>query len=191
MLDLDGVVIEKNSGTGILVDGAATRLTAKNAKVLENGERGIWIQGAEGTLDAPALKLEGTEVAKNKIVGVGAIDSRGIIVVGGRIGDTLAAPVVTNIAKTEQVGDGLGIFRKTGDVRVTDTVLEANARAAGIIDGSDRGIIVVGGKITAGASGLKVVVQNTTSTVEIGEDERSVPPEPLGIAASTIQVPQF
>lgn len=189
-LDLDGVTIEKNDGPGIVIDGASSRLVTKNVKVLDNAAQGIWVQGAEGTLDAPAARIEQTEVSRNKLVGVGALESRGIIVVGGRIGETRAAPTVTNIAKTEDVGDGLGIF-KGGDVRVTDANLEANARAAGIIDGSDRGIIVVGGKVTAGPSNLKVVVQNTSATVDIGAELRSETPSPLGVVAAKVQIPSF
>jgi hypothetical protein len=189
-LDLDGVTVEKNEGPGIVVDGAATRLVAKNVKVLDNSAQGIWVQGADGTLDAPAARVEQSEIARNKLVGVGALESRGIIVVGGRIAETRSAPTVTNLAKTEDIGDGLGIF-KGGDVRVTDATLEANARAAGIIDGSDRGIIVVGGKVTAGASNLKVVVQNTTASVDIGADLRSETSEPLGVVAAKVQIPSF
>jgi hypothetical protein len=188
-LSLDGVTVEKNAATGVLVDGAATTLAMKNAKVLDNGERGVWVQSAEGTLDAPALRLEQTEVARNKIVGVGALESRGIIVVGGRVADTQALPVVTNLATTEPVGDGFGVFSGTGDVKIDGTLVEANARAAGIIDGSDRGIIVVGGKVTAGASGLKVVIQNTTANVDIADDLKSVPTKALGVSATKVKVP--
>jgi hypothetical protein len=189
-LDLDGTVIEKNDGPGLVVDGNASKLVARNVKVLDNAAQGVWVQGAEGTLDAPAALIEQSEVSRNKLVGVGAFESRGIIVVGGRIGETRSAPAVTNIAKTEDVGDGLGIF-KGGDVRVTDAALEANTRAAGIIDGSDRGIIVVGGKVTAGPSNLKIVVQNTTAQVDVGSDLRSETSEPLGIVAAKLQIPSF
>lgn len=189
-LDIDGVTVEKNDGPGIVVDGASSKLVAKNVKVLDNAAQGVWLQNAEGTLDAPAARLEQSEVARNKLVGVGALESRGIIVVGGRIGETRSAPTVTNLAKTEDIGDGLFLF-KGGDLRVEGTTLEANARAAGVIDGSDRGIIVVGGKVTAGPSNLKVVVQNTTATVDIGADLRSETPEPLGILAAKVQIPSL
>ncbi len=189
-LNLEGVVVEKNTATGVLVDGAATTVTMKDSKVLDNAERGIWAQGIEGSLDAPSLRLEGTEVARNKIVGVGALESRGIIVVGGRVADTKAAPVVTNLATTEDVGDGFGVFTGSGDFKVDGTTVEANARAAGIIDGSDRGIIVVGGKVSAGASGLKVVIQNTTAKVDVADDLKSVPTKALGVSATKIKVPE-
>lgn len=188
-LELEGVTIEKNELVGLLVDGAQTRTSVKNAKVVDNGARGIWLQRVEGTLSAPSVRIEGTEVARNKLVGVGSFESRGIIIVGGRVGDTLAAPVVTNLSKTEQVGDGIGIFGGTSDFEIKDTTIEANARAAGVIDGSDRGIIIVGGKIGAGPSGLKFVVQNSTAEVQIADADLSAPPAVLGISAERIPVP--
>ena len=190
-LVFDGVVIEKNQGTGILIDGKSTVLDAKNMKVLDNTERGIWMQGVEGTLDAPGMRLEDCEVARNHIVGVGAFESHGIIVVGGRVAETAATPVVTNLATTEPVGDGIGVFDRAGDVKIDGTLVEQNARAAGIVDGSDRGIIVVGGKVSASSSGLKFVVQNTTASVEIGDDMKSVSDKPLGVAASKVTVPSL
>lgn len=189
-LDLENVTVEKNQGVGVLVDGAATTASIKNAVVNENGERGIWAQRLGGTLAAPALKIEGTQVTKNKIVGVGAIESRGIIIVSGKIANTVAAPLVTNLAGTEQVGDGLGIFSGSTDFNV-DTELDANARTAGLIDGADeRGIIIVSGKVGPGASGLKLVVQNTkAAAVQIPAADVSVPTQPLGISAPKLALP--
>jgi hypothetical protein len=189
-LDLENVTIEKNEGVGVLVDGAKTTASIKNATVNENGERGIWAQKVNGTIDAPALRIEGSQVTKNKIVGVGAMESHGIIIVSGRIADTVAAPLVTNLESTEQIGDGLGLFAGSGDLKVEDALFETNARAAGVIDGSDRGIIIVSGKVGAGGSGLKFVVQNSKTTeIQIAEGDRSVPPKPLGISAPALSLP--
>ena len=55
-LDLQNVTVEKNEGVGIVIDGAATTAAITNAIVNENGERGIWAQRVNGTLDAPAVK---------------------------------------------------------------------------------------------------------------------------------------
>lgn len=192
VLELDGVTIEKNDLVGLLVDGPRTRAVVRSSKVLDNGGRGVWVQRVEGTLETPALRIEGTEVARNKVVGVGAFESRGIIIVGGSVGHTVAAPVVTTLAKTEPVGDGIGIFGGSGDVKIENATLEGNARAAGIIDNpaTDRGIIIVGGKVGAGPSGLKLVVQNSTSAmVQIADTDRSAPAEPLGISAQKIPIP--
>lgn len=189
-LDLENVTVEKNQGVGVLVDGAATTASIKNATVNENGERGIWAQRINGTIDAPSLRIDGTQVTKNKIVGVGALESHGIIIVGGRVAETVAAPLVTNLESTEQIGDGLGIFSKSGDLKIDGSLFETNARAAGLIDGSDRGIIIVGGKVGAGDSGLKFVVQNTKNPdVQIADTDRSAPTKPLGISAPKYSTP--
>jgi hypothetical protein len=109
--------------------------------------------------------------------------------VGGRIAETVAAPLVTNLATTEPVGDGVGVFG-SGDVKLEGAEIESNARAAGVIDGSDRAIIIVGGKVAAGASGLKVVIQNTKSEgLQIPEADRSVPEKALGVSAPKLVLP--
>lgn len=190
-LELDNVTVEKNQGVGVLVDGAATTASVKDSTVNENGERGIWGQRLGGTIEAPALKIQGSQITKNKIVGVGAMESRGIIIVSGRVADTIASPQVTNLASTELVGDGVGVFAGSGDIKVDGTTFDANARAAGVIDdGSDRGIIIVSGKLGGGGTGLKFVVQNTKSdNVQIPEADRSVPPKALGISAPKLSLP--
>lgn len=188
-LDLDGVLVEKNQGVGILIDGAQTKASIKNATVNENGERGIWAQRVSGTLEAPALRLEECQLTKNKIVGVGAVESRGIIIVGGRIAETVASPLVTNLASTEPIGDGVGLF-SSGDFKLDGALVESNARAAGVVDGSDRGIIIVGGKVGAGPSGLKFVVQNTKGgDVQIPTEDRSAPEKALGVSAPKLLLP--
>jgi hypothetical protein len=188
-LDLENVTVEKNEGVGVLVDGPLTTASIKNATVNENGERGIWAQRVNGTLDAPAVRIEGSQITKNKIVGVGAMESRGIIIVSGRIADTVAAPLVTNLDSTEQVGDGVGIFAKSGDFKIDGSLFETNARAAGVIDGSERGIIIVSGKVGSG-TGLKFVVQNSTGAdVQIADADRSMPATTLGVSAPKLTVP--
>ena len=167
----------RTRASGVLVDGALTTASIKNATVNENGERGIWAQRVNGTLDAPAVKIEGSQITKNKIVGVGAMESRGIIIVSGRIADTVAAPLVTNLETSEQVGDGVGIFANSGDFKIDGSLFETNARAAGVIDGSERGIIIVSGKVGSGGSGLKFVVQNSK-----GADVQIADADPLDAA---------
>ncbi len=189
-LDLENVTVEKNAGVGVLIDGATTTAAIKNATVNENGERGIWAQRVNGTLAAPAVMIEGSQVTKNKIVGVGAVESHGIIIVSGRIADTVAAPVVTDLESTELVGDGFGVFAGSGDFKVDGTTVETNARAAGLIDSSDRGIIIVSGLVGTSASGLRVVVQNNKGAdVQVAETDRSMPPKALGISAPKLALP--
>lgn len=193
-LDLDGVLVEKNQGVGILIDGAQTKASIKKSIVNENGERGIWAQRVAGTLEAPAVRIEECLMTKNKIVGVGSVEARGIIIVGGKVAETVAAPLVTNLASTEQVGDGVGLFASS-DIKLDGLTIESSARAAGVIDGGDKGvllggIIIVGGKVGVGSSGLKFVVQNAKGAdVQIAESDRSVTEKALGISAPKLALP--
>jgi hypothetical protein len=189
-LELDGVTVEKNQATAVLIDGAQTTATINNSTIQDNSDRGVWAQKVAGSLSAPAVQITGSTIVRNKIVGVGSVEARGIIIVGGRVAETQAAPVVTNLAATEQVGDGFGVFSQSTDWKIDGTVVEANVRAAGLIDdGSKQGIIIVGGKISAGASGYKVVVQGTdASAVQLADTDKSSAPE-LGVSSPKISLP--
>ena len=168
---LTGGEISRSQGAGVLVDGAATRVALDGTTVSDNGERGIWVQRTSGSLAQPSLALTDCIVERNRIVAVGAVEARGIIIEGGRLADTVAAPLVTHLAKTERVGDGLGAFRGTGDVRVRRVDLVGNARAQGLLDTVAAGIIIEGGRVEAPAGGHKVVVQNL-SLIHISEPTR-------------------
>lgn len=181
------LVVEDNLGVGVLVDGAATRVALEDAKVNGNGERGVWAQGVEGTADAPAVSLLRTEVVSNRLVGVGAFQARGIIIQGGRVADTRVAPVVTDLARTEDVGDGLGVFASSQDVSLVDVELVGNARAAGLLAGDARGIIIQGGRVEAGAAQLKIVVQDSPQ-VSLEPSLVSVPAAKLGVGAGRLAV---
>lgn len=188
-LDLDGTLVEKNQGAGILIDGAQTKASIKNVTVNENGERGIWVQKVAGTIDAPAVRIDGCTISKNKLVGVGSVAVRGIIIVGGKVVETVAVPVQTSLMKNEQVGDGVGFF-DSGDIKMDGTTVESNARAAGVLDNALSSIIIVGGKVDASASGLKFVVQNTTgSAVQVSSGDLSVPAAALGVSKPTLSLP--
>lgn len=190
-VELSGVTIAKNQGVGVLLDGPGTSATIEGSSVSDNSERGVWAQRIAGTLTAPALVIRDTQLVRNRIVGFGGVESRGIIIVGGRIAETVAAPVVTNMATTEQVGDGVGILGGSTDFKIDGSVLEQNARAAGIVDqGSKQGIIIVDGRVSPGASGLKFVVQNTPDgVVKLHDDDRTVPQTALGVSAPKLSVP--
>lgn len=191
-ITLDGTVVEKNVGTGVVLDGEKTTASLVAATVSENAERGIWVQRAAGTIDAPALRLENTTITKNRIVGVGAFESRGIIIVGGKVSETIAAPLVTNLAKTEDVGDGIGLFGNSSDFKLDGTEVALNARAAGVVDGSERGIIIVGGKVTASASGFKFVVQNSVGAdiqIPAADKTELESGQTLGVSAAKLALP--
>ncbi|MDB4940575.1 MAG: hypothetical protein JWP97_109 [Labilithrix sp.] len=195
-IELDGVTIEKNQGVGVLVDGPLTTAAIKNGTINENAERGVWLQKVAGTLDAPSVQITDTKIERNKIVGLGALSSHGIVVKGGRVAETVAAPLPTNLESTEQVGDGFGLF-SSADVKLDGTTIEANARSAGVVDVVDTvqltGIIIVGGgaKIGAeGVNGLKIVVQEIShADVQIDVNDRSIPPAKLGVSAPSLAVP--
>ena len=188
-LTLDGVTVEKNEGTGVLFDGKSTRGLIKASTIAENRERGVWAQGLQGTLEAPALAIQDTQLTKNRIIGMGGIELKGIIIVGGSVKETVASPVPTNLAATEMIGGGIGILGGSTDFKIERTNFERNDRAAGVVDGSEVGIIIVGGKVDPGDSGLKFVVQNSKADVQIADADKSVPPKPLGISAPKIKVP--
>ena len=69
---------------------------------------------------------------------------------------------------------------------IDGTLLDANARAALLVDGSDDGTLVVRADVRPGASGLKVVIQNTNAAVEMGDELRSVTPHPLGVITTKV-----
>jgi len=187
-VELEGVRLSKNQGLGVLLDGASTTARFKDVEVSDNTERGLWAQRLSGTSASPALLIEGnSSFLRNRIVGLGTLESRGIIFVGGRIADTQLAPLTTNLGQTEDVGDGLGLFEGSGDIKLDQVELSGNARAAGLIDKGERGIIFVGGKVES--TGLKVVVQNTTQAVQVDDAQKSVPPKALGFSAPKFGVP--
>jgi hypothetical protein len=197
---LNGTTVANNDQVGILVDGTTasdgtgggTTGDFESVTVSQNGARGIWAQGLTGTLDAPALKIGGTSlISGNKIVGLGATGSHGIIFVGGKIENTVAAPFSTTLGEQAQVGDGFGAFNSSGDLKL-DTVEVSNcARAAGVLDTATGVIIFVGGSVNPGASGLKIVVQNSSadapSNLQIAPDVTSTTSSPLYVSAPQIQ----
>jgi hypothetical protein len=184
------VVVEKNLGVGVLIDGPTTTARLQSTTVAE-GERGVWIQRVAGTLGAPAVSIIDSQIVRNRIIGVGAMESRGIIIVGGRVAETTLAPAQTNLQTNEQVGDGVGIFAGSTDFRIDGSAIEQNGRAAGLIDDAAKaGIIIVGGRIAAGTSGLKFVVQNTdAASVQVSAADQSTPSGALGVSAPKLGVP--
>jgi hypothetical protein len=186
-----GAAVERNEGIGILVDGDGTSAELHDMRIADNGDRGVWAQKLAGTADAPALAIlgDGTVIERNHIAGVGATESRGITIGGGAIRGTIAAKVVTDISGSgEQVGDGVGLFASTGAVLVENVRIEANDRAAGLVDAPSDGIVVQNATVTPGASNLAFVVQRAAITVSIPPSLMSRPPSPLGVNAPEITV---
>lgn len=163
-----GTVVEANDYGVVLdgVNGTAAHLTS--LQVLANTERGIWAQKLAGTIATPALTIDGADtlVDSNNHTGIGALESKGIIIIGGKVSNTQKKPVALDIGTTVDIGDGVGLFQNTGDVKLDGVTLENNQRAQGLVDLAAAGIIIIGGKVTAGAGQHKLVIQNSTETVD-------------------------
>lgn len=185
-LTATGTVVEANS-YGVVLDGAGGTVANLNSMaVLGNAERGVWAQKLAGTLQAPALSVQDTTIEANSLVGLGALQSKGIIIIGGKISGTLAKPIVVDL-DTVEVGDGLGLFDDTGDVSIDNVTLENNARSQALVDQAAANISIVGAIQATGAQ-LKVVVQNTTETVAVDQANVSTPTEPLAVGAGVLSI---
>jgi hypothetical protein len=188
VLHVIGTTVDSNS-YGVVIDGELTTALLSGIQVRGNTERGIWAQGLVGTVDEPALTVDGadTMIEENHLVGLGAVQCSGIAVLGGTIRGTIAKTVVTDLNETVMVGDGLGLFAGSARVKVEGVTFEGNERSQALIDQGGEGITIKGGSVTA-AQGLKVVVQNTTTTVDVPADYLSAPNETLAVSASLVPV---
>jgi hypothetical protein len=188
-LTLAGFRAQGNTQVGVLVDGAGgTRAVLRDVNVSGNEGRGVFAQGLRGTADEPALRLEGVDtlLEGNGVMGLGAVDSLGIIFVNGRVADTVARPIPTDLGTLEEVGDGICLFDATGEVRLEGVELSGSARAQLIVDSGLAGIIFVNGRMEGQ---LKAVVQNTAVEVELPADLLSGLSAPLGIQAEPLELP--
>ncbi len=191
VLEMEGSSIEQNESLGILLDGAgATEATLTNVSVKDNTGRGIWAQGLAGTMASPKLKLVNATIERNVLIGLGARSSTGILVTGGRIAATVTGSTRGQLAgQVVMVGDGLGVFEGTGELRVEGASLEANQRSQVLVDSAMAGVVIASTvKVTAG-SGLGVVVQRTSQTVDAMNVTRPAAGQELSIAAPTFGLP--
>ena len=180
----------ENNFYGMVLDGeGGTTATLTSLHVLTNSERGIWAQKLTGTAAAPALSLDGdTLIDGNNLTGLGALQSKGIIIIGGKIANTQKKPIVTSLGSTAEVGDGVGLFDGTGDVKLDGVTLEGNQRSQALVDQAAKGIIIIGGTIAATGDQLKVVVQNSMETVDVAEDALSMASTPLEVSSPEVPV---
>jgi hypothetical protein len=186
-LTATGTVVEANS-YGVVLDGSGgTVANLSSMQVLANLERGVWAQKLTGTLQAPALTVQDTTIEANSLVGLGALQSKGIIIIGGKIAGTLAKPIVVDL-DTVDVGDGLGLFDATGDVSVDNVTLENNARSQALVDQAGANIAIAGGAVQASGGQLLVVVQNSTEAVQVDASKVSTPTDPLAIGAGALTI---
>jgi hypothetical protein len=193
-LELTDVQVTGNDGVGVLVDGSGgTTALIQGGSVSNNTDRGIWAQNLSGTMASPALSIQAsamgpTVVQNNQVVGVGAVNSHGIIFVGGSVLGTRLAPVVTSLGTTDQVGDGVGFFGGSSEVQLDALTISQNGRAGAIVDDNIGAIIFVGGSVLPGSSGLLVVVQDTQdeTDVTVPHADLSTTKAPLAVSAPTI-----
>lgn len=190
-LTLSGTTVEANQELGVLVDGAlGTSATLEDVAVKDNLGRGVWAQGLLGTMAAPKLSLKRCAIEGNALAGVGARSSKGITIEDGRIAGTVLAPAPTTMPGiTAQVGDGVGLFEDTGDVRLDGVALEQNQRSQVLIDKGNSGLVVQGGSISPQAGQLAIVVQRTTAVVQAPSITTPMPGMELPVAAPQLSVP--
>lgn len=186
---LDGTRVADNAQEGVLLDGATTRAQLTDVVIANNQGRGVWAQGLRGSADDPALRVEGdaTVLENNAVAGLGSLDSRGIIFVNGRVAGTVAKPIPTDLGVIEEVGDGVGLFGGTGEVRLDGVDLTGNARTQLLIDEGEAGIIFVNGTMTGD---LKAVIQDTVAEVSVPAGLVEDIAERLGLLADRVQVPE-
>lgn len=183
-LEMSRTRVEDNQEVGVLVDGALnTGATLRSMKVMNNRGRGIWAQGLLGSDEDIRLRVEGPEmvVEGNRITGIGARDSRGIIIVNTRVAQTLAVEVPVGIGQTASVGDGIGLFAGSGSTRIDQVLLEDNGRSQALVDQGSTGIIIVNTRTGGGQYG--VVVQRTPVEVSAPPDQRSHPTDVLAVSS--------
>jgi hypothetical protein len=186
LLSAGGTRVCGNDLAGVVVDGPDTQAVLTDVTVCDNIAQGIWAQSLSGSLEAPALKVDGSDTAitGNGLAGLGAVDSVGIIFVMGRVADTRRVPVVFG-PDTEELADGVGLFGGTGQVELDDLDLENNDRAQLLVDQGGVGIIFVMGRVVANEGQYKVVIQNTGEDVEVDPSLVSTLSGPLPVSTET------
>lgn len=191
VLELDGTSVDENDDVGVLIEGAgATEASLTNVSVRANRSRGVWAQGLTGTAAAPRLRLVNATLERNVLAGFGARGSTGIVVTGGRIAGTVVGPAQADgLGQPVMVGDGLGVFSGTGELRVEGVALEANQRAQALVDSATAGVVFAPTvSVTAGAA-LGVVVQRTSAQVEAVNVTRPAPGAELAVSAPALALP--
>ncbi len=191
VLEVEGTTVEQNESLGVLIDGAsATEATLTNVSVKENKGRGLWAQGLTGTMAAPRLRLVNATLERNVLAGFGARSSTGIVVTGGRItGTVTGASTGEAPGQVVMVGDGLGLFGGTGDLRVDGVSLEANQRTQALVDSAGAGVVFAPNVTVTAGSAQGLVVQRTTPVVEGMNVTRPAAGMELSVSAPTIGVP--
>jgi hypothetical protein len=191
VLEGENLSVEENEALGVLIDGAgATEASLTNVTVKDNKGRGLWVQGLSGTMAAPRLKLVNATVERNVLVGLGARSSTGISLTGGRIAGTVTgATAGEQPGQVVMVGDGVGLFSGTGEVRFEGASLQANQRAQALVDAAGTGVVFAPTVSVTAGSAQGLVVQRTTSMVDAMNVTRPAAGQELAVSAPTLGVP--
>ncbi|MBT3221362.1 MAG: hypothetical protein HN348_19945 [Proteobacteria bacterium] len=177
---------------GLLVDGSQTTAELEDIEVIQNAERGIWLQNLVGTQSDPAFVLSGTNtmVEANGALAVGAFNTLGIIITNGWFKDTVSIPLMLDIDDTIDIGDGIGLFSSTGEVHVEGATFSNNARAQALVDTPSNAIDFYANTFDVAGGEYGVVVQNDTAAANptFGQST-DTPVDPLGVPPMGITVP--
>lgn len=187
IVSMKDVVIEQNQNVGVLLDGAATRATLDGCTIRNNQGRGVWAQGQVRTGTDPSIAVTGGEVSGNSLVGIGARDASGLVIRQARVLSTKAVRVPIDISRSEDVGDGLGLFTGTSGVTVEGVTLADNARAQVLADQSGQDVRLAG---TMSGGRFRVVVQRTANAVMVESALLDAPPMELTVRSGTIGIDQ-
>ncbi|MBL8921121.1 MAG: right-handed parallel beta-helix repeat-containing protein [Myxococcaceae bacterium] len=187
VVSLKDVVIEQNQNVGVLLDGATTRATLDGCTIRNNQGRGVWAQGQVRTGVEPSVTVTGGEVSGNALVGIGARDASGLVIRQARVLSTKAIRVPIDISRSEDVGDGIGLFTGTSGVTVEGVTLADNARAQVLADQSGQDVRLAG---TMSGGRFRVVVQRTGVAVTVEPALLDAPPMELTVRSGTIGLDQ-
>ncbi|MGV3623121.1 MAG: right-handed parallel beta-helix repeat-containing protein, partial [Archangium sp.] len=156
-VQLDNVTVEDNQNVGVLIDGAATRASLTGCNVKHNLGRGLWVQGQTADAGEVTVDVNGGEFADNALVGIGARDTVGLRVLNAAVKSTTIVRVPVDISRTEEVGDGVGLFTGARAITLQGVTLENNARAQLLADQVGSDVRVVSTSFTGGR--FRAVVQ--------------------------------
>lgn len=173
-----GVRIERIPGVGLL-QGAGESHHLDLA--VRGGDRaGIWVQGAPGTPDAPAIELSGASVLEgNRGVALLLRESGGAVLDGTRIAGTTLRPTTGPGGGPVDVGDGVQVVGGSGALHLSSVALADNARVGLLLDGGGAaGLSPVLAAVTVDgpADAYGVVTQNgaaerqSLAGISVGED---------------------
>lgn len=165
VVTLDNVTVEDNQNVGVLIDGAKTRATLASCHVMRNQGRGLWVQGQTADAGEVTVDVNGGEFVSNALVGIGARDTVGLRINGAAVKSTSMVRVPIDISRSEEVGDGVGLFAGATAVTLQNVTLENNARAQLLADEVGANVTVASTTATGGQ--FRAVVQRSVNVVDV------------------------